>query len=186
MTCLRHHDKFFMWPTFWCHNVCSTFWHHDKLFNVMVCSLHHDVFLMSSPAFCRPDIFFYHFGINIMKTCFWCHNIFLLHDNFCRYEKPFDIMTCFWCHDELFEVMTTFCHHDMFLISWPTFWWHGEHFDVMICLQHQDELIHDKILAYFSLFHVMMCFWLHDKLFDTRTNVLTSWHLVDVMTNFFK
>ena len=173
------HDNFLMpWQTFWCH---------DELFNVMVCALHHDelcfvIFIFNvMTSFYRLDIFFIIPGTKYwwkyMKTCFWHHAMFLTSwhlltswrvffmswRTFASNDEPFVIMPCFWNHCKfclpnltswhVFDFMINF--FDIFLTSWQTFWRHG------------------VFLMPWRVFDFMMCFWLHDKLFDIMTNVFT-------------
>ena len=98
-----------------------TFWRHDELFNVMVCSLLQGEFVVVMTYFMTclhcPDIFYfiilgtkYYEKVFLMSLTSWYIIYFMV--NVWRHDKPNVIMPCCW---------------------W-TFWRHGKFVDVIICI----------------------------------------------------
>ena len=104
--------------------------------------------------------------------------------------RVFDVVTTFWHHDmfltswQTFLILwRTFRRHDVLLTSWRTFLCHDVHFNVMMCFWR-----HDKLFCYDVFFTLWRTFWRHDVflIYDVvLTNFSVSWRIFDVMTNFF-
>ena len=161
-----------------------TFWRHDELFNVMVCSLLGDEFFVVMTYFMTclhcPDIFYfiilgtkYYENVFLMSLSLWYIIYFMV--NVWRHDKPNVIMPCCWW---------TFWRHRMFLTSWRTFF--DTFVDGMTCFWR-----HSKFAMSWHVFDFMThCFD------DVMTNLLTSrrvfdvidvfWRVCDIMTNFLK
>ena len=151
-----------------------TFWRHDELFNVMVCSLLGGEFCVVMTYFMTclhcPDIFYfiilgtkYYENVFLMSLSLWYIIYFMV--NVWRHDKPNVIMPCCWW---------TFWRHRMFLTSWRTFLTH--------------------LLTSWRVFDVIAHLSMSWHVFDFMTNLLTSrrvfdvidvfWRVCDIMTNF--
>ena len=188
-----------------------TFWRHDELFNVMVCSLLQGEFVVVMMYFMTclycPDILFHHFANKILSfdvmTNFltsWCVLYFKVNlllswriswpayivlTFFCEQNIMKTYFWCRWHYDICFYFMLNVWHHDKpFVIMpcfWLTFWRHGKFVDVMICFWHHDDFFFDIFVD------AMTCFWRHSKFVDAMTcfwlHDTLLWHISDVMTN---
>ena len=150
-----------------------TFWRHDELFNVMVCSLLGGEFFVVMTYFMTclhcPDIFYfiilgtkyrYYENVFLMSLSLW-YIIYFMVNVWRGHDKPNVIMPCcWWRHSKFVDVITCFWLHD-------TLFWHIS--DVMT-----------NLLTSRRVFDVIDVFW---RVCDIMTNFLKYVALIDVMTN---
>ena len=151
-----------------------TFWRHDELFNVMVCSLLQGEFVVVMMYFMTclycPDILFHHFANKILSfdvmTNFltsWCVLYFKVNLLLSwRISWPAYIVLTFF-----FIILRTKYYENVFLMSltlWYIFyfmlnvWHHDKPFVIMPCFW-LTFWRHGKFVD------VMICFWHHDEIF---------------------
>ena len=162
-----------------------SFWHYDKLIDIMTCLWHYDDFFYVTNCLTswrmlhllRHDEHFDAMELfDITHFLTYWHTFDLMTNlltrflsswhNFSLFWEQNIAKTCFGCHNELFDVIACFwCYDELFLGSmayfWYTFW-------------------HHNVFFYF-ISQLLTHFWRHDKPFDAMVNVWMWWCIFDVM-----
>ena len=173
-TWFRYNDKICdVMKCFWCHDknfvVMACFWLYNKLFDIMTYFWLHDKVFTSWHMFYFMTTFLHHdiFLTKIVTSwqSMWRQYVFFTSNFLISLYGAFLMWQTVWRHDVC-------C----------TYWRHDGCFDAMKLF---DDMTHLLTSTPWQTFDIMTCFWCHDKLYKVMTNLLSSWHVFDITTNFF-
>ena len=123
------------------------------------------------------------------KTCLWFMTNYLSSGHFFTSWYVLDFMTNFLTSWRIFDIMT---HFTNFLTSWQVFLRHYELFDIIPCLSLTNfltswrSLCHDVCLRSWRIWDVKAYFLTWWRSFWRDDVFLTSWHVFDIMTCFWR